>query len=72
MRRSQMSSLFHHCWVCDFKRAWSNLQHKKVARWTVGVHVVYYVHAATDAHGIHMLTAIACAAVLLLELFAKD
>lgn len=60
------------CWTCDLKRAWRNLKHAKVARWTVLVHIVYYVHAATDAHGLHIITAALCALALAVELFARD
>ena len=60
------------CWICDLKNAWRNLRHAKVARWTLVVHILYYTHAATDAHGWHIVTAAACAAFLFLELFSHD
>lgn len=60
------------CWWCDLKRVWASLKHAKVARWTLIVHIVYYGHAATDAHGWHIVTAVACAAFLLLELFSRE
>lgn len=60
------------CFVCDLKKIWHNLNHRKVARWTVIVHIIYYGHAAFDAQGGHLVTAILCAAALLLELVAPD
>ncbi len=70
--RVAMANWLFRCWLCDLKHVFSNLKHHKVARWTVIVHIVYYIHAATDAHGIHLYTAALCAAFLILELFAKD
>jgi hypothetical protein len=59
-------------WLAELRKAWKHINHAKAARWTVGVHIVYYVHAATDAHGLHIATAVACASVLMLEFFSKD
>lgn len=60
------------CFVCDLKKVWRNLKHGKVARWTLVVHFLYYSHAATDAHGWHFITAAACAAALIFEMFGED
>lgn len=61
-----------HCFLCDLRTVWQRIRIAKAARWTVGVHVIYYVHAASEAHGVHFWTAAACAAVLLFEFLSKE
>lgn len=60
------------CTWCDFKRIWRNLRHLKVARWTLVVHIIYYFHAAIDAHGGHFITAALCGVALVFELVSHD
>ena len=61
-----------YCWMCDVRKAWHHIRHAKAARWTVGVHIVYYAHAAWDAHGMHFWTALACGIVLLIEFLSRE
>lgn len=57
------------CFKCDMKKVWRNLSHGKVAKWTLIVHFIYYVHATGTLHGGHMITSAACAAAILIDLF---
>lgn len=60
------------CWWCDVKRAWQRIRHGKAARWTVAVHLIYYIHATIGTHGWHFATTSACAIALLFELLTKE
>lgn len=58
------------CFLCDLRKAWQGLRREKVARWTICVHVVYFAQVAAKGDGAMQVTAIACALILSLELFA--
>lgn len=60
------------CFMCDLKRAWGNLKHGKVAKWTLIVHFVYYAHATGAEHGWHVITSAACAVAILADLFFNN
>lgn len=59
-------------WHKVLTRIWVNLNHAKVAKWTLIVHIVYYVHATTHSSGMAWVTSAACAVALLIELFSKE
>lgn len=60
------------CFVCDFKKAWRNLKHGHVAKWTLLVHIVYYVHATGSLHGWHMALSCACAIALVIDFLSDN
>lgn len=59
-------------WHKVLARIWVNLNHAKVAKWTLIVHIVYYAHATTHETGWAIATSAACALALAIELFSKD
>ena len=60
------------CFVCDVKHAWANIKHGKVAKWTLIVHLIYYVHATWAESGLHIVTSAACAVALVFDLFYDE
>lgn len=59
----------------DLRKVWSRLQHEKVAKWTLMIHIIYYGHASIahylpsfDLPSVHLFTSAACAVILTLEL----
>ena len=59
------------CFRCDLKRVWNNLRHGKVAKWTLIVHIIYYVESATHYNGLTMFLSAACAIALAFDLFEE-
>lgn len=64
--------------LSDLRKVWARLQHEKVAKWTIIIHIVYYGHAsaahfwpAFNTSGAHLLTSAACAVILSLELISS-
>lgn len=72
MAKIRAYKVYYIWWVDSFKKALSNLKHQKVARWTLVVHIIYYIDSLTIATGTHLFTAAACGMALTLEFFAKD
>lgn len=71
-KRAHSLLAYYRAWRKHFHVVLRNFKHKKVARWTLIVHIIYYVDSLAVATGTHLVTAAACGIALTLEFFAKD